>query len=222
LHAVIPKHKRKRQASVEGPALEGIALQEASLSHLEDELRCERALVSDASLANTRASGVIFDTCEFRRSAIDGSVLRRLRLLDSRLEKCNASNAEWDNAHLRRIEFLGCRLTGIALPNANCSDVLVKDCKAEFLRCEGSRWTNVRFENCLLTDADFRRTTLDRAAFIHCDLRNVDFEHAKLSALDLRDSTLDGARIEPGQFPGLTIDQLQALALIRALGATVV
>ena len=104
---MIPKNKRKRPGSVEGPALEGIALQEASLSHLDDELRCERSLVSDASLGNTRASGVVFDTCQFRRSAFDGSVLRRLRLLDSRLEKCNASNAEWDNAHLRRIEFLG-------------------------------------------------------------------------------------------------------------------
>jgi len=208
---------------VEGPALEGIALQEGSLSYLDDELRCERSMVSDASLPpNTRASGVVFDTCEFRRSAFEGSVLSRLRLLDSRLEKCNASNAEWNNAHLRRIEFLGCRLTGISLINATCSDVLFKDCKAEFLRCEGSKWTNVRFENCLLTAADFRRTTFDRAAFIHCDLRNVDFEHAKLTFLDLRDSTLDGARIEPSQFAGLTIDSPQALALIRALGATVV
>jgi uncharacterized protein YjbI with pentapeptide repeats len=219
---VTPKKQSKRQGLVEEPALKGIALQQASLTYLDDELRCERAMVGDASLPNTRARGVVFDTCEFRRSAFDGSVLRRLRLLDSRLEKCNASNAEWDNAHLRRIEFLGCRLTGISLINASCSDVLFKDCKAEFLRGEGSRWTNVRFENCLLTDADFRRTTLDRAAFIHCDLRNVDFEHAKLSSLDLRDSTLDGARIEPSQFPGLTIDPLQALALIRALGATVV
>ena len=220
---MIPKNKRRRQGSVEGPALEGIALQEGSLSYLDDELRCERSMVSDASLPpNTRASGVVFDTCEFRRSAFEGSVLSRLRLLDSRLEKCNASNAEWANAHLRRIEFLGCRLTGISLINANCSEVLFKDCKAEFLRCEGSKWTNVRFENCLLTAADFRRTTFDRAAFIHCDLRNVDFEHAKLTFLDLRDSTLDGARIEPSQFAGLTIDSPQALALIRALGATVV
>ena len=220
---MIPKNKRRRQGSVEGPALEGIALQEGSLSYLDDELRCERSMVSDASLPpNTQASGVVFDTCEFRRSAFEGSVLSRLRLLDSRLEKCNASNAEWANAHLRRIEFLGCRLTGISLINANCSEVLFKDCKAEFLRCEGSKWTNVRFENCLLTAADFRRTTFDRAAFIHCDLRNVDFEHAKLTFLDLRDSTLDGARIEPSQFAGLTIDSPQALALIRALGATVV
>jgi uncharacterized protein YjbI with pentapeptide repeats len=219
---VIPKNKRKRQSSVEGPALAGIALQEASLLYLDDELRCERSLVSDASLTNTRASGLVFDTCELRRSAFDGSVFSRLRLLDSRLEKCNASNAEWNNAHLRRIEVLGCRLTGISLINATCSDVLFKDCKAEFVRGEGSRWTNVRFESCLLTDADFRHTRLDRAAFIHCDLRNVDFEHAKLGSLDLRDSTLDGARIEPSQFPGLTIDPLQALALIRALGANVV
>ena len=219
---MIPKGKRKRQGSVEEPALAGIELHETSLFYLDDELRCERSLVSDASLTNTRASGPVFDTCEFRRSAFDGSVLGRLRLLDSRLEKCNASNAEWNNAHLRRIEFLGCRLTGISLINATCSDLLFKDCKAEFVRCEGSRWTNVRFENCLLTDSDFRRTTLDRAAFIRCDLRNVDFEHAKLSSLDLRDSTLDGARIEPSQFPGLTIDPLQALTLIRALGATVV
>ena len=217
-----PKNQRKLPGSVGGPALAGITLQEAALSHLDDELRCERSIVRDASLPNTRASGVVFDTCELHRSAFDGSVLRRLQLLDSRLEKCNASNAEWDNAHLRRIEFLACRLTGISLISANGSDVLFRDCKAEFLRCEGAKWTNVRFENCLLSDADFRRTTLDRAAFIHCDLRNVDFEHAKLGSLDLRDSTLDGARIEPRQFPGLTIDPLQALALIRALGATVV
>jgi uncharacterized protein YjbI with pentapeptide repeats len=219
---VISKKQRKRQGLVECPALEGIALQEVGLSHLDDELRCERSIIRDANLPNTRGSGVVFDTCEIRRSAFDGSVLGRLRLLDSRLEKCNASNAAWDKAHLRRIEFLGCRLTGISLVNADGADVLFKDCKAEFLRCEGSKWTNVRFENCLLSDADFRRATLDSAAFIHCELRNVDFEHAKLSSLNLRDSTLDGAKIEPSQFPGLTIDPLQALALIRALGATVV
>jgi uncharacterized protein YjbI with pentapeptide repeats len=219
---VTAKKKHQQASSVEGPALGGISLPEVALPALDDELRCERSIVGDARLANTRASEVVFDTCEIRRSVFDGSVLSRLRLLDSRLEKCNASNAAWDNAHLRRVEFLGCRLTGISLINANGAEVLFKDCKAEFLRCEGSKWTNVRFENCLLTDADFRRATLDRAAFIHCDLRNVDFAHAKLSSLDLRDSALDGARIEPGQFPGLTIDALQALALVRALGATVV
>jgi uncharacterized protein YjbI with pentapeptide repeats len=219
---VVLRSKRKRQGLVEEPALDGIALQETSLSYLEDELRCERSLVNDASLANTRAGGVVFDTCEFRRSAFEGSVLSRLRVLDSRLEKCNASNAEWGNAHLHRIEFLGCRLTGISLINANCSELLFRDCKAVFSRCEGSKWTNVRFENCVLTDADFRRTIFDRAAFIHCDLRNVDFEQAKFTSLDLRDSTLEGARIESSQFPGLTIDSLQALALIRQLGATVI
>ena len=115
------KNQRKRPGSLGGPVLEGITLQEASLSHLDDELRCERSMVRDAILPHTRASGVVFDTCEFWRAAFEGSVLRRLRLLDSRLEKCNASNAEWDSAHLRRIEFLGCRLTGIALTNANGS-----------------------------------------------------------------------------------------------------
>jgi len=218
---VSQKRKRQREGSVECPALQGISLQEVSLSQLDEERRCERAMVRDANLQNARASGVVLDTCEIRRSALDGSLLSRLRLLDCRLEKCNASNAVWDNAHFRRIEFLGCRLTGISMVRADCADVLFKDCKAEYLRCEGSRLTNAQFENCLLTDADFRHAAFDHVAFINCELRNVDFEHAKLRAVNLRNSTLQGAKIEPGQFPGLTVDALQALALIRALGATV-
>jgi uncharacterized protein YjbI with pentapeptide repeats len=218
---MVARKNRTAEAPVERPALEGIALNPVSLVRLDDDFQSERSVIDGAIVSESKVSGVALDSCEVRRSVFEESVFSRLRLLDTRLEKCNVSNARWEKAHLRRVEFLHCRLVGISIAEADATDLLVKDCKAQFLRCTGAKLRNTRFEDCELSDADFRATALHGVAFINCDLRNADFGQAKLNAVSLRGSTLDGIKVEAGQLRELTIDPLQALVLVRLLGATV-
>ncbi|MGO9452380.1 MAG: pentapeptide repeat-containing protein [Candidatus Binataceae bacterium] len=214
--------KRDRAANaVERPALGDVSLMAISLDRLEDEFRCERSIIEEASLSGARASGIVFDTCELRRSGLESSMLGRLRLLDVRLEKCNASNARWEKAHLRRVEFIRCRLTGLSLAAGDVREVVFKDCKADFLGLGASKLKNVRFENCHLADADFQAAELDNAVFLNCDLENSDFGQARLTKVDLRGSVLDGIKLEPNQLRGLIIDPIQALAIVQLLGVTI-
>jgi len=141
---MVAQKKRTAEALVERPALEGIALNPVSLVRLDDDFRSERSVIDGAIVSESKVSGMALDSCEVRRSVFDESVFSRLRLLDTRLEKCNVSNARWEKAHLRRVEFLRCRLVGFSIADADATDVLVKDCKAQFLRCAGAKLRNTR------------------------------------------------------------------------------
>lgn len=215
-----PQKKKRPEDSIEAPALTS-SLESAVLEPPHDDFRCERAIVEEAQWREASATGVAFDTCDFRRCAFDNSMLRRLRIVDARLDKCNASNATWNTAHLLRTEFLRCRLTGMSLSGADGRDLLIKDCKAEFLRLDGAKLNGVRFEDCILSEADFHQATLERVTFKNCDLKNVDFSQARIVSIDLRGSIINAIKLEPGQYRGLTIDPAQSLELVSLLGVQI-
>lgn len=215
---------RKRpslEEAIQAPDLHGIDEAPVALERLDDDFLCERSLIDQAGLRGARASGVGFDACVIRRTALEASILSRLRMTDVALEKSNCNNARWERAHLRRVWFSGCRLTGFSLAEADCREAVFKDCKADFLRMDRGDMRNVRFEDCVLTDAEFGEANLRNAVFKNCDLTNANFVQAKFSAVDVRGSKLDRIKIEPNQLRGLIIDPLQALVLISLLGTTV-
>ena len=206
---------------IQEPALADVSLQTSALAGIEDETRYSELSWEEADLREARASGVVFDTCLIRRGGFDGSLLSRLRLLDVRLEKCNLTNARWENAHLRRVLLVECRLTALSFAGADCRDVVFRRCKADFLNLSGAVLKGVRFEECSLSNCDFRGAALTDVGFAGSDLKKADFGSGKLDEVDIRGSTIDGIMLEPSQLRGLTIDPLQALAIVRLLGVTV-
>ena len=219
----MPARSRRPQPhrKIDPPALAGVHLESFALDELKNDFRCEQRLVDEAAQADVHAASVVFDSCEIKRSALERSVLARIRLIDLRLERSNASNAKWEGARLRRVEIIRCRLTGLSLAQAECHDLMLQDCKGDFLVLAGSKIKNARFEDCILAETDFARAQLDNVVFSNCDLRNANFESARLNSVDVRGSALDGIRLEASQLSGLTIDPTQALTIVHLLGATI-
>ncbi len=212
---------RGSRQSVDKPVLDSLPMLVVELDRLTDEARFENATIERACLRGASARDAVFDTCSVARSEMDETRLPGLRMLDVRMEKCGGVNADWRSSHLRRVEFLQCRLTGLSMEGADCRETSFMECRADFARFGGARLKNVHFEKCLLADADFSEANLENVVFLECDLRNLDLGRARLISVDLRGSALNGISIQADQLRGLTIDALQAPALVRMLGARV-
>ncbi|MGC1676876.1 MAG: hypothetical protein WA740_05030 [Candidatus Binataceae bacterium] len=83
--------KNDKRRSIAPPGLEGVALESAAVESLLSDECYERKTIDGAALSAADARGVVFDTCIIRRTALDGSKLARLRIVDVRVEKTRGS-----------------------------------------------------------------------------------------------------------------------------------
>ena len=181
----------------------------------------ELAAIQGAVLSDASASRLQFDTCVLTRIELDRSKLPNLRMVDVRVEKSSAANGTWASPSLRRVEIIGSRLTGLTINEGELSDVVFRECKADFMQIASSRIRDVRFENCVLAEAEFRECTLERVAFSGCDMRNVNLAQARLIEIDLRGSGIAGLMLDAAQLGSLTVDPSQAMVILQMLGAKV-
>jgi uncharacterized protein YjbI with pentapeptide repeats len=84
-----------------------------------------------------------------------------------------------------------------------------------------SRIRDVHFENCVLAEAQFHESIVERVAFTGCDLRSADLGHSKLGEVDLRGSKIEGLLLDVAQLGSLTVDPSQAMVILQMLGAKV-
>lgn len=181
----------------------------------------ELAAIQGAVLSDASASRLQFDTCVLTRIELDRSKLPNLRMVDVRVEKSSAANGTWASPSLRRVEIIGSRLTGLTINEGELSDVVFRECKADFMQIASSRIRDVRFENCALAEAEFRECTLERVAFSGCDMKNVNLAQARLIEIDLRGSGIAGLMLDAAQLGSLTVDPSQAMVILQMLGAKV-
>ncbi len=181
----------------------------------------ELAAIEKAALNDASASRLQFDTCVLTRIELDRSKLSNLRMIDVRVEKSSAANGVWASPSLRRIEIIGSRLTGLTITEGELSDIVFRDCKADFLQILSYRIRDVRFENCVIAEAEFRESTIERVTFTGCDMRNTNLAQARLTEVDLRGSRIEGLVLDAAQLGSLTVDPAQAIVVLQMLGAKV-
>lgn len=181
----------------------------------------ELAAIQGAVLSDASASRLQFDTCVLTRIELDRSKLPNLRMVDVRVEKSSAANGTWASPSLRRVEIIGSRLTGLTINEGELSDVVFRECKADFMQIASSRIRDVRFENCVLAEAEFRESTIERVTFTGCDMRNTNLAQARLTEVDLRGSRIEGLVLDAAQLGSLTVDPAQAIVVLQMLGAKV-
>ena len=83
-----------------------------------------------------------------------------LRMEDVRLAGCNLANAAWPTMSCVRAEFVTCRMTGFSTQEALFHDTVFRDCKVDLAQFYQAKMLGVRFEECPLTGADFRKADL--------------------------------------------------------------
>ena len=177
--------KRSANRAIDPPDLPRTPLEAIDISSFAAD-SYELAAIQGAVLSDASASRLQFDTCVLTRIELDRSKLPNLRMVDVRVEKSSAANGTWASPSLRRVEIIGSRLTGLTINEGELSDVVFRECKADFMQIASSRIRDVRFENCVLAEAEFRECTLERVAFSGCDMRNVNLAQARLIEIDLR------------------------------------
>lgn len=159
-----------------------------------------------------------FEEVVFTQSLAIGSQCDHLRLEDVRFAGCDLSTAAWPHLACVRTEYLGCRMTGFSTQEALFQDTLFRESKLDFAQFYEAKMQRARFEECPLTGTDFRGSDLTGAIFLRCDLSNTDFTGATLTGARLRGCPIEGMRAGPAELRGATIDEAQALALVRAMG----
>lgn len=212
--------KRSANRSIDPPDLPRTPLEAIDISSFAAD-SYELAAIQGAVLSDASASRLQFDTCVLTRIELDRSKLPNLRMVDVRVEKSSAANGTWASPSLRRVEIIGSRLTGLTINEGELSDVVFRECKADFMQIASSRIRDVRFENCVLAEAEFRECTLERVAFSGCDMKNVNLAQARLIEIDLRGSGIAGLMLDAAQLGSLTVDPSQAMVILQMLGAKV-
>lgn len=212
--------KRSANRAIDPPDLPRTPLEAIDISSFAAD-SYELAAIQGAVLSDASASRLQFDTCVLTRIELDRSKLPNLRMVDVRVEKSSAANGTWASPSLRRVEIIGSRLTGLTINEGELSDVVFRECKADFMQIASSRIRDVRFENCVLAEAEFRECTLERVAFSGCDMKNVNLAQARLIEIDLRGSGIAGLMLDAAQLGSLTVDPSQAMVILQMLGAKV-
>ena len=90
------------------------------------------------------------------------------------------------------------------------------DGKLDSVNFRGGALTDVRFENCLLRDADFSHAALLRVSFAGCTLTGADFTKTTCGDVDLRGASL-GIAAGYDALRGTTIDSVQLVTLAPEL-----
>jgi hypothetical protein len=189
---------------------------------VEDGGRYAGLIVARVALAAHRAENVVVRGARFLRAELDGALWPRLALSDARFELCSLANARWEKARLDRVELIECRMTGFSVAaEAELRDVVFRDCQLALASFRFALCRRVRFERCLLGEADFQGADLTGVVFDGCDLRGAELSGATLAGADLRGSQLDGLRAGPAELRGAVVDHGQAIAVVHAFGLTV-
>jgi uncharacterized protein YjbI with pentapeptide repeats len=80
---------------------------------------------------------------------------------------------------------------------------------SHFLSWRFTSFKDVRFQQCILPDADFQEANLTGAVFRDCDLTRAQMSGAILLGADIRGSRIDGIGGRPEDFKGMIIDESQ-------------
>jgi uncharacterized protein YjbI with pentapeptide repeats len=209
-------NQRKRPVLSKEPRVKGIAGGRLEDSGLYRSISATRERLTDQEAGLLTIEDALFVRVEF-----DGTRLRGPQLSDIRFDNCNFANARWDSPIAHRIELIGCKLTGFSAFEGHFQDILIQGCKGDLAAFRFAKFRAARFENCLLTEADFGGTDLSGSVFVNCDLRNAQMSGAVLDGVDLRGSNIEGMRVGAKELRGAIVDPVQAVELARILGIVV-
>jgi len=210
---------RKSQHGIVAPRLPKLLEAGAiAAGGLRDGDTIEQVELAGVALAAQVAYRLHFAEVAFTTANLTETRFEHIRLEDVRFSGCNMANAAWPQLSCLRAEFSGCRMTGFVTQKATFNDTIFRECKGDLSQFYEAKMRAVRFEDCLLAGADFRNADLTGVVFARCDLTNADFTGATLEGADLRGCPIEGMRAGAKEMKGARIDEIQALALVRAMG----
>jgi uncharacterized protein YjbI with pentapeptide repeats len=192
------------------------SLEDRDASELTDRSTVEGARFTDADLSNVDLASITLLECEFVSPILTEAQLRGARFVDTAVTTSFAPVLRAARTSWKRCRIENPRWGSAELFEADLDSVLIVGGKIDFLNLRGAKLTNVRFENCTITELDLGGATAKRVSFVDCRIDILDMTRATCSDVDLR--TSDFARITSmNGLRGATIDELQVSLFATAL-----
>jgi uncharacterized protein YjbI with pentapeptide repeats len=187
----------------------------------DDHVHIYQSSINGLDYSNLHAGGLILEQVKARKLQMMRSNLPGLRVVDSILDLCEFSGAEWEKSFFRRVVFQGCRLLGAQMLEAIFEDVEFIHCQAEGLSLVSTKFKNCRFSKCMLRKASFDGADVRGMIFSDCDLLEANFHLAKMQGTDLRTAQIGGLKIGVEEMQGAIIAPHQTLQVVGLLGVKV-
>jgi uncharacterized protein YjbI with pentapeptide repeats len=172
----------------------------------------------DLDLSGQDASDARFLECRLLRCALDGTSLRRSRVVGSLLADASAASLDLSDSTWRDAEISGGRIGALSLAGASLSGVRVRGGRFGFANLTGAQLDDVVFEGCEVGSLDTRSAQLRRVTFVDCTVDELDITGATLTAVDLSGARLRSL-IGVESLRGAIIGEGQLLDLAPLLAA---
>lgn len=159
---------------------------------------------------------------EFQEINFTELELKSRVFLDCKFTKCNLSNVSLMNIVFRGVVFEDCNLMGTNWVEVRKGgDYSFNACKMDYCCFQGVDLRNMKFDDCLLREADFSSANLSKASFKGANLSGTSFANVNIEKADFR-----GARsyfIDPrfAKIKEAKFSFPEALVLVQAMGAEV-
>lgn len=177
----------------------------------------EAQLSQMLSDSQTEISGFEFEQLDLTEKILKGALF-----MDCRFISCNFANCSLLNVSFRGVEFENCNLMGTNWTEIRKNgSYSFKGCKLDYSSFQAADLRGLKFEHCMIREADFSGANLSKAFFTGTDLSGTSFANANLEKADLRHAR--NYFIDP-KFTKIKDAQFsfpEALVLIEALGAKV-
>jgi uncharacterized protein YjbI with pentapeptide repeats len=144
----------------------------------------------ELDLGGQDAGDARFLECRLSRCGLDGTSLRRARILESLLADLHGATLDLADSTWRDSFMAGGRLGAVDLVGATWTGIRIRDCHVGFLNLAGAQLEDVTFERCDIGTLDLRTATLDTIAFVDSSLDELNVSGATLARVDL-----SGARL---------------------------
>jgi uncharacterized protein YjbI with pentapeptide repeats len=187
--------------------------------------------LTGADLSGLALVGAVFVRCRLVRCVLSESRTTACRFEDSNLAGARLGgsvhresaflNCDLAGAGLFQSRFVACKMVGSHFDGVVWAGSRIEGGDWSLTDLRGARWPKAGLKAIRLAEADLSGADLREA-----DLRQADLSRATLAGADLAGADLRGARLEGVDFRAVTLrgahlDSLQAVLVVRSLGARV-
>ncbi len=204
--------KRNPYDIILSPDLEPIQREDFSEPKYTD-ICCENLSIS----ANQQ---IEFNGCVFERCKFIGD-FRKAQFIDCILSRCDLSNTNFASSRFHRVKLSNSKAMGIRFMKAKWQFVTIEDSVLHY-----GEFADVDFQDILIAKTDLSQSSfftanLQRISLSQVYLTQTDFSETPLSGLDFSSCDITGIRVSAPCLKGLTVNPIQAEALIGLFGVKV-
>ena len=121
---------------------------------------------ADVVFDETAAGNCLFLDCSFVNVSFREGRLRKCRFTDTTMREVRIVATDLAETAWQDVTLTGCALAGVQAHSADWRRVVFLEGKLDSVNFRGGTFADVRFENCLLPDADFSGAILHRVSLV--------------------------------------------------------